>query len=79
MLSLHGTGTPLGDPIEVGALGPALGGHSGTSTSQVTLGRLCTPKVHHIMGRRRLESSKVFEEASIRLLLAVACRLDCWS
>ena len=24
MLSLHGTGTPLGDPIEVGALGQAL-------------------------------------------------------
>lgn len=24
MVSLHGTGTPLGDPIEVGALGPAL-------------------------------------------------------
>lgn len=31
LVSLHGTGTPLGDPIEVGALGQALStaGHSG--------------------------------------------------
>ena len=25
-VAVHGTGTPLGDPIEVGALGAALGG-----------------------------------------------------
>ncbi len=27
-VAVHGTGTPLGDPIEVGALGAALGGGS---------------------------------------------------
>jgi Beta-ketoacyl synthase, C-terminal domain len=28
-VAVHGTGTPLGDPIEVGALGAALGGKGG--------------------------------------------------
>ncbi len=36
-ISMHGTGTPLGDPIEVGALGQALAGTSMRS-SQATLG-----------------------------------------
>lgn len=26
--SIHGTGTPLGDPIEAGALGEAIGGRA---------------------------------------------------
>ena len=30
-VAVHGTGTPLGDPIEVGALAGALGGPSSTS------------------------------------------------
>ena len=30
-VSMHGTGTPLGDPIEVGALGQGLGELSGRS------------------------------------------------
>lgn len=29
LVAVHGTGTPLGDPIEVGALGQALGGSPG--------------------------------------------------
>ena len=29
-VALHGTGTPLGDPIEMGALGQALAGSSGS-------------------------------------------------
>jgi acyl transferase domain-containing protein len=36
-VSVHGTGTPLGDPIEVGALGQGLAVESGSST-RVTLG-----------------------------------------
>ena len=37
LISMHGTGTPLGDPIETGALGVALADGSGAA-SQVTLG-----------------------------------------
>ena len=36
-VSVHGTGTPLGDPIEVGALGQGLAVESGEAT-HVTLG-----------------------------------------
>jgi acyl transferase domain-containing protein len=32
-VAVHGTGTPLGDPIEVGALGAALGGKGGGAGS----------------------------------------------
>lgn len=35
-VAVHGTGTPLGDPIEIGALGQALGMSRGTS--HVTVG-----------------------------------------
>ena len=43
-VSLHGTGTPLGDPIEVGALGPALSGTGmGASKSPITLGKFSNP------------------------------------
>lgn len=38
-VSLHGTGTPLGDPIEVGALGPALSGDDSNSGHHITLGQ----------------------------------------
>ena len=38
LVSVHGTGTPLGDPIEVGALGPALAADARGPMSQVTLG-----------------------------------------
>ena len=34
-VALHGTGTPLGDPIEVGALGQALGTFAGQDAQQV--------------------------------------------
>ena len=38
-VAVHGTGTPLGDPIEVGALGQALrGGSSGSSPNPLVLG-----------------------------------------
>jgi acyl transferase domain-containing protein len=40
-VAVHGTGTPLGDPIEVGALGAALGGiGSGGSSSGGTMAPL---------------------------------------
>ena len=38
-VAVHGTGTPLGDPIEVGALGAALGGRGGSSISSGSSGR----------------------------------------
>ncbi len=36
-VSIHGTGTPLGDPIEVGALGQALKGTSGNGGTVLML------------------------------------------
>lgn len=35
-VSVHGTGTPLGDPIEVGALGQGLK-HTGTESGSILL------------------------------------------
>lgn len=41
LVAVHGTGTPLGDPIEVGALGEALnvgtGAYHGTASRQLLL------------------------------------------
>ena len=34
-MALHGTGTPLGDPIEVGALSAALQPHGGANVPYV--------------------------------------------
>ena len=34
-VALHGTGTPLGDPIEVGALSAALQSHDSAHSAQV--------------------------------------------
>ena len=34
-VAVHGTGTPLGDPIEVGALGAALGGKGNGAGSRM--------------------------------------------
>ena len=39
-VSVHGTGTPLGDPIEIGALGMGLAVPRGAPTHRVTLGLL---------------------------------------
>lgn len=36
--AVHGTGTPLGDPIEVGALAGALGGKPAERVTPLTLG-----------------------------------------
>jgi acyl transferase domain-containing protein len=43
-VSMHGTGTPLGDPIEMGALGHGLAAGPGTA-SRVVLGKFCTARV----------------------------------
>ena len=37
-VSVHGTGTPLGDPIELGALGQALRGKLKLQPGQLVLG-----------------------------------------
>lgn len=42
LVSMHGTGTPLGDPIEVGALGQGLAAGPGV-TSRVVLGKYTLP------------------------------------
>ena len=48
-VSVHGTGTPLGDPIEVGALGQGLAVGSGGAT-RVTLGAsLCNSQLADCM------------------------------
>lgn len=39
LVAVHGTGTPLGDPIEIGALGQALG-HAQAAPRLVALGKL---------------------------------------
>ena len=36
-VAMHGTGTPLGDPIEVGAVGQGLAGHASAGTRPVLL------------------------------------------
>lgn len=38
-VSIHGTGTPLGDPIEAGALGQALGSGAGSGSRKQQQGR----------------------------------------
>ncbi len=38
-VSVHGTGTPLGDPIEIGALGLGLATPFGAPAHHVTLGQ----------------------------------------
>lgn len=40
LVSVHGTGTPLGDPIEVGALGQALAGSRQQADQRHILGEL---------------------------------------
>ena len=49
-MAVHGTGTPLGDPIEVGALAGALGSNPGASS---TVSRLMigSNKVRALPGR----------------------------
>ncbi len=37
-VSVHGTGTPLGDPIELGALGQALSATAGSQPEPLVLG-----------------------------------------
>ena len=37
-VAVHGTGTPLGDPIELGALGQALAAHARAAGQKLTLG-----------------------------------------
>ena len=44
-MALHGTGTPLGDPIEVGALSAALQSHGATALPHVVAfgsNKVCT-------------------------------------
>lgn len=41
LVSVHGTGTPLGDPIEIGALGQGFGARSGRSPLAVISNKSC--------------------------------------
>lgn len=56
LVAVHGTGTPLGDPIEVGALGSALSS-SRTSASQLVL---ASNKVRALQSIQRTPKNKVF-------------------
>lgn len=46
-VAVHGTGTPLGDPIEVGALGAALGGKGSGGDERPTPLGIGSNKVPH--------------------------------
>ena len=53
-VSIHGTGTPLGDPIEIGALGQGLAGTTFAFTRKCTLDYLDqavlqSPSVHTVV------------------------------
>lgn len=67
-IAVHGTGTPLGDPIEVGALGNALGRSSGN----VVLGSV-KASYGHTEGAAGLTGGPI--KLSIRIVIArwIAC------
>ena len=48
LVSVHGTGTPLGDPIEVGALGQALARPSAHAAERLILGDAHKSSVGHV-------------------------------
>ena len=55
-VALHGTGTPLGDPIEVGALSAALRSHGSVQGAQVVAFEsnkvcCCSPSCNQACGR----------------------------
>lgn len=43
LVSVHGTGTPLGDPIEVGALGQGFSGRLPQATSDAQMMQVMAP------------------------------------
>ena len=45
-IAMHGTGTPLGDPIEVGALAGALGKQGQLGVPALTLGSVKASHLH---------------------------------
>ena len=50
-VAVHGTGTPLGDPIEVGALAAALAPHGSAAVSRVALGSVKVGVCVHLLPR----------------------------
>jgi hypothetical protein len=67
-VAVHGTGTPLGDPIEIGALGQALGTSGGTSDVTVGAVKSC---YGHTEGAAGLTGSLL----SISMLTTAVCSL----
>lgn len=73
-MALHGTGTPLGDPIEMGALGQALAGlckpDAGTATLAIGSVKSC---FGHSEGAAGLTGTLL----AVQTLRTQACSLAC--
>jgi Beta-ketoacyl synthase, C-terminal domain len=68
-VAVHGTGTPLGDPIEVGALGAALGGKGGGG------GRILAPLV---IGSSKVTPKDGLEVHELNVAFCITWKCKAW-
>ena len=61
LVSVHGTGTPLGDPIEIGALGQGLGASTGREPLTVLSNKSCFGHTEGAAGLIHLAFAVVLE------------------
>ena len=74
LIAIHGTGTPLGDPIEVNALGAALAGGRGTSRSRLAIGAVKSC-YGHTEGTAGLTGAAWTASADEIHMIAIACSM----